>query len=322
MTGAKIDESDDPSGHRIALDGRLTVRFIETVSPRLREVENLAEPVTLDLSNVERIDTTGAWVIFRLRERREELGFDTHIEGMDERTERLMAQVGAANQSTRIRPETGDNRFVWLERMGAWISSGIHQLGTFLAFLGLTLTALGKVIRHPSRIRWTAVVRQMEVVGVSSLGIIGLMCFLVGIVIAQQGAVQLRQFGLESFVTNLLGRLTFRELGVLMTAIMVAGRSGSAFAAQIGSMKLAEEVDAMRTIGMPPIEVLVLPRLIATVLAMPLLAFFGAMMAIAGGTLISWIDLGIPPGPFLAGLQEVVPMTDFWMGLIKAPVFG
>ncbi len=322
MTAAQIDETDNESGHHVALRGRLTVRFIETVSPRLRELEHLAEPVTVDLSGVARIDTTGAWVIFRLQENREAQGFATHVEGMTERTERLMAQVGEANQSTRIRPEEGSRRLIYLERIGAWISDGTHQLGTFLAFLGLTLQALGKVIVHPRRIRWNAVVRQMEVVGVSSLGIIGLMCFLVGIVIAQQGAVQLRQFGLESFVTNLLGRLTFRELGVLMTAIMVAGRSGSAFAAQIGSMKLAEEVDAMRTIGMPPIEVLVLPRLIATILAMPLLAFFGAIMAIAGGTLISWIDLGIPPGPFLSGLKEVVPMTDFWMGLIKAPVFG
>ncbi|MEO0500789.1 MAG: ABC transporter permease, partial [Pseudomonadota bacterium] len=163
---------------------------------------------------------------------------------------------------------------------------------------------------------------QADTVGVSALGIIGLMTFLVGIVVAQQGAVQLRQFGAEVFVTNLVGRLTFRELGVLMTAIMVAGRSGSAFAAQIGSMKLAEEIDAMRTIGMPAIEVLVLPRLIATVIAMPLLAFYGAIMAIIGATLIAWIDLGIAPAIFLGRMQEVVPITDVYMGLIKAPVFG
>ena len=148
------------------------------------------------------------------------------------------------------------------------------------------------------------------------------MSFLVGIVVAQQGAVQLRQFGADVFVINLVGRITFRELGVLMTAIMVAGRSGSAFAAQIGSMKLAEEVDAMRTIGMPPIEVLVIPRLLAAVLAMPLLAFYGSMLGILGGMLLTWASLGIPPATFVQRIQEVVPLTDVWVGLIKAPVFG
>src|SRR3546814_8463563 len=130
------------------------------------------------------------------------------------------------------------------------------------------------------------------------------MSFLVGVVIAQQGAGQLRQFGADVFVINLVGRITFRELGVLMTAIMVAGRSGSAFAAQIGSMKLAEEVDAMRTIGMPPIEVLVIPRLLAAVFAMPLLAFYGSILGVLGGMLLTWASLGIPPATFVQRIQE------------------
>src|SRR5204863_4755715 len=132
----------------------------------------------------------------------------------------------------------------------------------------------GNVIRRPKRFRVNAVVQRFDVVGVEALGIIGLMSFLIGIVIAQQGAVQLRQFGAEVFTINLIGRITLRELGVLMTAIMVAGRSGSAFAAQIGSMRLAEEVDAMRTIGVAPMEALVIPRILAAVIMMPLLAFY------------------------------------------------
>jgi phospholipid/cholesterol/gamma-HCH transport system permease protein len=159
-------------------------------------------------------------------------------------------------------------------------------------------------------------------VGVDALAIIGLMSFLIGIVIAQQGAIQLRQFGAEVYTINLVGRLTFRELGVLMTAIMVAGRSGSAFAAQIGSMKLAEEVDAMRTIGLAPMEALVLPRVIAAILMMPCLAFYAAMMALIGGGLFSWLSLNLPPVTFVARIREVVPMTDVYQGLIKAPVFG
>ena len=156
----------------------------------------------------------------------------------------------------------------------------------------------------------------------SALGIVGLMSFLIGIVIAQQGAVQLRQFGAEVFTVNLVGRLTIRELGVLMTAIMVAGRSGSAFAAQIGTMKLTEEVDAMRTIGVSPVEALVLPRVTAAVLMMPLLGFYSMIVAMIGGAFLCWIVLEIPPATFVVRIQEVVPITDFYVGMIKAPVFG
>jgi phospholipid/cholesterol/gamma-HCH transport system permease protein len=157
---------------------------------------------------------------------------------------------------------------------------------------------------------------------VSSLPIIGLMSFLIGIVIAQQGAVQLQQFGAETLTVNLVGRITLRELGVLMTAIMVAGRSGSAFAAQIGTMKLTEEIDAMRTIGVSPMEALVLPRMLAAIIMMPLLGFFASCLAIIGGAVIGDLVLDIPFWTFLSRIQEVVPLHDFYVGMIKAPVFG
>jgi len=157
---------------------------------------------------------------------------------------------------------------------------------------------------------------------VTALPIIGLMSFLIGIVIAQQGAAQLRQFGAEIYTINLTGRLSLRELGVLMTAIMVAGRSGSAFAAQIGTMKLTEEIDAMRTIGVSPMEALIIPRILAAVLMMPLLGFFSAVIAMIGGAFIADLTLGIPFITFLTRIQEVVPLFDLWVGLIKAPVFG
>ena len=179
-----------------------------------------------------------------------------------------------------------------------------------------------RAVRHPSRIRWTSLVRQIDLVGVGALPIIGLMSFLIGIVIAQQGAVQLRQFGAEIYTVNLTGRLSFRELGILMTAIMFAGRSGSSFAAQIGTMKLTEEVDAMRTIGVSPVEALVLPRVMASVIIMPLLGFYAAVLAIIGGAFISMFSLEIPFFTFLTRIQEVVPTHDLWVGLIKAPVFG
>jgi len=178
------------------------------------------------------------------------------------------------------------------------------------------------LMRNPRRFRINAVVSQFEAVGVTALAIVGLMSFLIGIVIGQQGAVQLRQFGAEVFTINLIGRITLRELGVLMTAIMVAGRSGSAFAAQIGSMKLAEEVDAMRIIGVSPMEALVMPRVIAAVFLMPLLGFYSSLVAIVGGGIFCWISLDIPPITFIQRIREVVPVTDMWVGLLKAPVFG
>jgi phospholipid/cholesterol/gamma-HCH transport system permease protein len=191
-----------------------------------------------------------------------------------------------------------------------------------LGFFGELLVSAWNVATHPRRFRFNAVVQRFEVVGVHALGIVGLMSFLVGIVIAQQGAVQLRQFGAEVFTINLIGRMSIKELGVLMTAIMVAGRSGSAFAAQLGSMKLSEEIDAMQTMGVSPMEALVLPRVLATVLMMPLLAFYASLVAIVGGGIFVWIDLGIPPVTYVQRIREVVPETDLWGALIKAPVFG
>jgi len=191
-----------------------------------------------------------------------------------------------------------------------------------MSFLGAVIVAFGSVMRHPKRFRYRALIRQFDLVGISALGIIGLMSFLIGIVIAQQGAAQLRQFGAEIYTINLTGRLSMRELGVLMTAIMVAGRSGSAFAAQLGTMKLTEEIDAMRTIGVSPLEALVVPRILANVLMMPLLGFYSAVLAMIGGAFISDLTLGIPFWTFMSRIQEVVPIYDVWVGLIKAPVFG
>lgn len=322
MDGVQLQETENGKGALITVSGRLTVRFADQFSPKFRDLEARDGPLQVDISDTDRIDTVGAWVLYRLRSVRQEAGKETEIVGASDDMEQLIQQIGDAKLDTRMRPEKRGGPLGLLERFGGHIVEGTLQLGAFLAFLGVTMMALGRTVLHPRRLRGAAIFRQAETVGVEALGIIGLMSFLVGIVIAQQGAVQLRQFGAEVFVINLVGRITFRELGVLMTAIMVAGRSGSAFAAQLGSMKLAEEIDAMRTIGMPPIEVLVLPRLLAAVLAMPLLAFYGSIMAIGGGTLVSWLQLGIPPATFISRLQEVVPITDVWVGLIKAPVFG
>jgi phospholipid/cholesterol/gamma-HCH transport system permease protein len=266
---------------------------------------------------VERIDTIGAWLVHRVAR---ESG--ATIEGAHQDASRLLEQVAAADRPLKIRPDRTPPFLRVLGEMGtATVQAGRTLLG-LLGFFGAVMISSWNLIRHPGRFRINAVVRQFEVVGVSALAIIGLMSFLIGIVIGQQGAVQLRQFGAEVFTINLIGRITLRELGVLMTAIMVAGRSGSAFAAQIGSMKLAEEVDAMRIIGVSPMEALVMPRVLAAVIMMPLLGFYSSLIGMIGGGIFCWISLDIPPVTFIQRIKEVVPLTDLWIGLIKAPVFG
>ncbi len=282
-----------------------------------REIAAEPDPLTIDLSKVSRMDTVGAWLVYRtVRDRK------AKVVGASEATRSLLDQVAEADKPVRVRPEERGSFVRVLREIGEWMADVGDTLLGLLGFFGATLVGFANLARRPKRFRVNAVVQRFDVVGVRALGIIGLMSFLIGIVIAQQGAVQLQQFGAEVYTINLIGRITVRELGTLMTAIMVAGRSGSAFAAQLGTMKITEEIDAMRTIGVSPIEALVIPRLIAAVVMMPLLAFWAMLTALFGGGIFVWLDLGIPPLTYIQRLQEVIPITDLWIGLIKAPVFG
>lgn len=308
-------ETAEGGATTIALTGPLTVSSIGLVDRHLR---NFDQPVArVDLSEVSEIDTVGAWTAWRVAR-----DHDAEITGASEQAQRLIAAIQGAKAEGDIVPPRPDLIRRVPEAVGELVTSwGKGTLG-ITAFLGSMLISSWYLIRHPSKVRGKALVRQIELVGISALGIVGLMSFLVGIVIAQQGAVQLRQFGAEIYTINLTGRLALRELGVLMTAIMVAGRSGSAFAAQIGTMKLTEEVDAMRTIGVSPVEALIIPRVLAAVLMMPLLGFYAAVIAIIGGAFLANFALDIPFFTFLSRIQEVVPIHDVWVGLVKAPFFG
>ena len=299
----------------IVLQGPLLVSTIGVIDRKLRD---LTEPVQfVDLSNTGEIDTVGAWTVCRFADEHR-----ARITGGSEQALKLIETVRENASTAPIEPE----RQPTFERMFTDTGEKVVNFGNgvirFLGFLGEVLAAMGRLILNPRRFRMKSLVRQFELVGVTSLPIIGLMSFLIGIVVAQQGAAQLRQFGAEIYTINLTGRLSLRELGVLMTAIMVAGRSGSAFAAQLGTMKLTEEIDAMRTIGVSPTEALVIPRILAAVLMMPLLGFFAAVAAIIGGAFIADLTLGIPFLTFLSRIQEVVPIHDLWVALIKAPGFG
>jgi phospholipid/cholesterol/gamma-HCH transport system permease protein len=311
------DFSVEEAGGRITvvLQGALTVACIGLLDRKLREFTDPVQHV--DMSQAGDIDTVGAWIVARFADEHR-----ARITGASEQAEKLIQTVRDNASTAPLEPP----RAPVLERVVVDTGEKVVGFGNgvvrFIGFLGETILAAGRVLLHPKRFPYRAVVRQFELVGISALGIIGLMSFLIGIVIAQQGAAQLRQFGAEIYTVNLTGRLAMRELGVLMTAIMVAGRSGSAFAAQLGTMKLTEEIDAMRTIGVSPMEVLIIPRILAAVVMMILLGFYSAVIAIIGGAFIADLTLDIPFLTFLRRIQEVVPLYDVWVGMIKAPVFG
>jgi len=321
MTGgmrewAQFETSSDGSGATtLAFSGPLRVSTVGMIERDIRHYDGQLS--SIDLSKVPEIDTVGAWLAWRLARKHE-----AEIVGASGEAKRLIEAVSKVSGEAQIRP-TRDPLVERVSRaVGDLIMGWLQGFVGILGFLGNLLVAFAALARHPRRFRVKALIRQFELVGVSGLGIIGLMSFLVGIVIAQQGAVQLAQFGAEMLTVNLTGRIAMRELGILMTAIMVAGRSGSAFAAELGTMKLTEEIDAMRTIGVSPMEALVVPRVLAAMLMMILLGFYASVVAIIGGAVISQFQLDIPIMTFLMRIKEVVPEHDLWVQLIKAPVFG
>jgi phospholipid/cholesterol/gamma-HCH transport system permease protein len=192
---------------------------------------------------------------------------------------------------------------------------------SILSFFGVVSVTALRLVLYPRRLRMTAVVAQMEQTGVNAAPIVGLLTFLIGVVIAYQGADYLRYYGLESYTVQLTGASILRELGVLLTAIILAGRSGSAFTAQIGTMRVNEEIDAMLTIGLDPVEVLVLPRLFAMLLTVPMLTLYANFMGVFGGGLMAWSSLGISIPEFLTHLSTIAPWS-FWIGMIKSPFFA
>jgi phospholipid/cholesterol/gamma-HCH transport system permease protein len=299
----------------IRFTGRMTLARMGTLPERLNAMS--CAGCIIDLSAIERIDTIGAWVVHKFAHAQ-----SATIVGASLDAQRLLKLVAASDKQVQVRPEPVNPLMALFGQIGAAVVEAARTMVGLVSFFGAIILEMLAILRHPSKLRLNAVIHRFELVGINALGIIGLMSFLIGIVIAQQGAVQLAEFGLQSLAVNLVGRVSARELGVLMTAIMVAGRSGSSFAAQLGTMKLTEEIDAMRTIGVSPISALVIPRMMSAVLMMPLLGFYATIMAMIGGGLFCWGSLGMPPSSYIDALRLSVPMTDMYVGLVKAPVFG
>jgi phospholipid/cholesterol/gamma-HCH transport system permease protein len=278
------------------------------------------ESVTIDLSGVGRLDTLGALLMRRLEGDAAKAGAMPALAAGRAEHQLLLAEVRAP--AAAVTPVRGAGPVDILEDVGR----GMHDVGKDfvggISFLGGFVAALGRVILKPSRFRSAAFIRQFEAFGFRSVPIIALISFLVGGIIAQQSVFQLRNFGTAAFVADLLGILVLRELGVLLTAIMIAGRSGSAITAEIGSMKMREEIDALRTMGLDPMEVLIVPRLLALIIAMPILTFIASMAGLLGGGLVAWVYGDVSPDVFLSRLQNAVKLNTFMVGMIKAPVMA
>jgi phospholipid/cholesterol/gamma-HCH transport system permease protein len=276
----------------------------------------------IDLAALDALDTAGAWLLHQLERNLESLGWRVELAGLRDGHAALLAEIGRL-QAPPPAPAAEINPFVRvLANLGRNTLAAGAEAARLLSFYGQTVLTLARVLLRPSRLRLTSLTHHLEQTCVNALPVVGLISFLIGIVMAYQGADQLRRFGAEIFTVDLLAISALREIGILLTAVVVAGRSGSAFTAQIGMMKVNEEIDALRTLGLDPLEVLVLPRLLALMIALPLLAFFADIMALFGGGVMCAFVLDISPDQYINRLSEAIWPRTFWVGIVKAPVFA
>jgi len=276
----------------------------------------------LDLSATSELDTAGAWLVHRTARDLEAMGLTVELEGARDTHLGLIRTVSQHDAPCPPPPEAENPIVAVVLHAGKATFTICSEARDLVGFLGHTIVALLRSLAQPSRIRGKAVVNHMEKAGLDAMPIVGLISFLIGVVLAYQGADQLARFGAQIFTINLVGIGVLREMGIILTAIMVAGRSGSAFTAQIGTMQVNEEIDAMRTIGLDPMDVLVMPRIFALVLVMPLLTFYADIMGLLGGAVMAMLVLDISFVQFIRQLNDAVPIWSFWVGIIKAPIFA
>ncbi|MDB5571629.1 MAG: transporter permease [Hyphomicrobiales bacterium] len=311
----------NPDEVRLVLSGRWTLpagAVLEEASLDIETRARGAPAAVIDVSGVEALDTSGAWLIDRARVRLEKSGVATTIGWAAPRHEILLKEAHFREFAVTSKPE--DRGLVaGLAELGSNIVDAGRDVVGGVAFLGEVVAAGMRCVANPSRLRPTSITSHVENFAFRALPIIALINFLVGCIVAQQGIFQLSRFGAAAFAVDLIGILVLRELAVLLTSIMVAGRSGSAITAEIGSMKMREEIDALRVMGLDPVEVLVLPRILALIISLPLLTFVADMSAIFGGLLVAWGYGDISPEIFMARLRNAIAMNTFLVGLIKAP---
>jgi len=313
-----------PTPQQLLLSGHWRAQSIGALAAQLPTLRIArATPVVADAARIESLDTSGAWILQTLLLRLRREGAVPTLQGLRAEFTPLfdavalhMAEPGAP--PARVQRQHPGLLAALGEAMLQWWKHALEALG----FIGECALALAGWVSHPSRIRWRPILFNIRSAGVDALPIVAVLSFLLGIVVAYQAADQLRQFGANIFVADLVGLSMLREFAPLITAIIIAGRSGSAYAAQIGTMAVTEEIDAMHTLAIPPLEVLVLPKLLALVVALPLLTVFADVVGVVGGMVMAKAQLGVGYADFLERFVKAISVTSYLVGVAKAPVFA
>lgn len=324
---AEIQASQN-TGYDIALKskGCWTVNAIQDVVESLADFCQRYKNSTIlwDVSAIEEIDSAGMMLFITYYDQLLANKCSVTLKGVTEKHERLNTLVRQHSVSCSQKDTVPLKNYVLspFHSLGKWTMGLVTELILFMTFFGETALVFFKSLIHPSHIRYAAIVKNIEQAGIRALPIVALTSFLIGIVITYQGAVQLEKFGANIFIVDMISISVTRELAPLITAIVVAGRTGSAYTAQLGVMKITEEIDAMTTMGFNPHHFLVIPRVLALIIALPLLVFFADIIGIFAGMLISDIHLQLSFVEFLHRLQNVLEMKHVWIGIIKAPFFA
>ena len=309
-------------GLGLAASGAWTAEHARTLEPLVEHAtrtDATVQRIIIDVTRIERLDTYGAWLIERTLSVWTSRGCDTRIVGLSDSYGNLFKKVRAGAGKLTPLPRRSNSITATLESVGRTMSAVFADIMLFSQMAGALVIAFLRVVAHPTKFRLTSMVNHLERVGWHAVPIILLITFLIGSILAQQGIFHFRTFGADIYVVDMVGVLVLREVGVLIVCIMVAGRSGSAYTAELGSMKMREEVDALRTMGFDPVEVLILPRIFALIITVPILTFLGSMAALYGGGIVAWLYGGIDPQVFLARLHESISVKSFAVGMIKAP---
>ena len=295
------------------------VTTLEALSGTVADKLDRSKSVKLDMADVRELDTLGAWMLEKMSRRAASAGRPTEVVGVADNYAGLIEEVRQVNRRNPAPVPALNPVVARVNDVGRFAVGSREDISVFLQMLGSLFLALVGVLRRPRSLRVTSLVYQLYKVGFQAIPIMVLITFLIGAIIAQQGFFHFRKFGADSYVVDMVGILVLRELGVLIVAIMVAGRSGSAYTAELGSMKMREEIDALSTMGLDPVEVLILPRIVALVLALPILSFVGSMAALYGGGLVAQFYGDMSPAIYIARLHDAVSVTSFKVGIIKAP---
>jgi len=314
----------EENGHlHLIAKGNWTLKTVSSVDQRLKkELENLnQETVTFDFDTLEEMDTAGAYVLSRAIKCTTGRCYDWSI-ATPHQGQTMLMQAAADARMGQL-PDAGRMWYDVLVRIGRSTHRFWNEFYDTLAFLGKFFIVLMKLLGTPGKIRWKSVTAMIEEVGIDAAPIIMVLSFFIGAVIAYMGANLLASFGAQIFMVELVGFSVLREFAVLITAIMLAGRSDSAFTAQIGAMRMRQEIDAMTVIGLETYETLVVPRALACLISAPILTFLAMLSGLFGGMIVAWLGpTDVSPILFLARLKESVPIQHFWVGMIKAPFFA